>query len=139
MAATWTRPRNELIDVGVDLVRRGYEPRHVAETMVQMHFRGANPRAARRRLAAAIADRFYRVYAGRTERQAAVDGMAAALRAEGWRPLFDEDGERCFWQHAPTGAGVNSNGGFFYCFEAATRAAYGSAVRALLRAREEAA
>jgi len=129
----WTHPRAELIQTGVELARRGYNIMSIAEHMVTRHFNGRNAKSAERHLAAAIARQFYLQHAGRTERQEEIANMADLLRREGWKPLFDDDDERCFWFHKPTSMSVNCNGGFFYNYAAATRAAFDSVVRALLQ------
>ena len=130
----WGRSRAELIEIGVDLARRGYSARAVAGAMVMQHFEGTDHRGASRRLERAIITRFWQRYAGRTARQQSVDEMASALYEERWKPLFAEDDERCFWVHEPSGMSVNCNGGFFYCYAAATKRAYESATRATLLA-----
>jgi hypothetical protein len=133
MTTPWNHPRSELIEIGANLARKGYDITSVARHMVLRHFTGRDYKRAERHLAAAIAHRFYLVYAGRTERQQQIADMADALRAEGWKPLFDDGDERCFWRHVSTGLSVNCNGGFFYNYAAATRAAYESPTRALLQ------
>jgi len=138
----WTHPRTELIEIGVNLARRGYDIAGIAEHITLRHFTGRNYKSAERHLAGAIAHRFYVRHAGRTERQEEIANMAAQLYAEGWQPLFDEGhdngnaNERCFWLHKSTHLSVNSNGGFFHGYAAATRAAYESHVRALLADKE---
>jgi hypothetical protein len=133
MTTAWNHPRSELIEIGVNLARKGYNITDVAEHLVLRHFTGRSYRDAEKRLAGAIAREFWMRHAGRTERQQEIADMADALRAEGWKPLFDTDADRCFWLHQSTGMTVNCNGGFFYNYAAATRAAFESALRALLK------
>lgn len=132
MAAKWTKPRDELINIGVNLARTGYEPPHIAESMVMYHFQGTDTQGAKRRLSRAISIRFWKRYGARTEKQETLDTMVRTLHAEGWVPMFADDLKRCFWRHETTGQSVNSNGGYFYCYEAATRRAYESQTRRYL-------
>jgi hypothetical protein len=129
----WTHPRHELIAIGVRLARQGYHITSIAEHLVLRHFTGRDRKRAEKHLAGAIARQFWMKHAGRTERQEEIADMAATLHAEGWKPIFDGDDERCFWLHKPTGLSVNCNGDFFYNYAAATRATYESATRAILR------
>jgi len=122
MGAKWTRPRQELVDIAASLAYRGYSISSVAASMIQMHFRGIDERGATRRLERAIGAAFWQDYGGQTEQQQRLSDMAIALQREGWRPLFDEDSVGSFWRHE-SGITVNSNGGFFRSFTAATKAA----------------
>lgn len=134
MAAKWTRPRRELIEIAASLAYRGYSISSVAASMIQMHFRGLDEQGATRRLERSIGAAFWQRYGGQTEEQQHLSDMAIALQREGWAPLFDEEGMGSFWRHQ-SGITVNSNGGFFHSFQAATEAAYESETRAaLLRA-----
>jgi len=103
----------------------------VAQTLTNKHFFGADQPSAARRLCKAIYQVWWARYGGRTEKQDTVAEMAHSLRCEGWKPLFDDDYVRCFWLHE-SGITVNANGGYFYCYEEATRRTYESHVRALL-------
>ena len=132
MTKKWTRSRSELIDIGAHLAHRGYSIRSVAAEMVRKHFLGRDDKSAERRLARAISERFWTRYYGRTEQQQTIADMANALYAEGWKPLFADDCEQCFWIHEATHNMVNCNGGYFRTYAAGTRAAYESATRALL-------
>jgi len=132
-STAWNHPRAALVEIGVNLARKGYNIASVAEHLVLRHFTGRDYRSAEKRLAGAIAHEFWMRHAGRTERQQEIADMADALRAEGWKVLFDVDDERCFWLHQSTRLSVNCNGGFFYNYAAATRSAYESALRALLK------
>jgi hypothetical protein len=131
MERKWTRPRQELIDIGANLCYRGWSVPGIAEGMVERHFQGIGRRQAARRLGHDIAAAFWRSYGGLTEKQQQVSVMAELLRKDGWAPLFDEYGQGCFWRHE-SGVTVNSQGGFFPCFERATKAAYESQTRAML-------
>lgn len=128
----WNRPRQELIEIGANLAHKGYNIASIAQHLTLRHFTGRDYKRAERCLAAAIAHRFYLVHAGRTEQQQQIADMADALRAEGWKPIFDTNNDRCFWQHQSTGMAVNCNGGFFHNYAAATIAAYEGALRAIL-------
>lgn len=131
--SAWNHPRQDLIRIGVALALKGYDIMSVADHMTIRHFEGQNLSEAKKNLAGAIARQFYMQHGGRTERQQEISAMATQLYAEGWKPTFDRDNERCFWYHVNTGLSVNSNGGFFYNYAAATRAAFESATRAILR------
>jgi hypothetical protein len=96
--------------------------------MVQQHFRGVDMHGATTRLTHSIATAFWDLYGGQTEQEQQTSDRALALREEGWTPLFDENGRGCFWRHQ-SGVTVNSNGGFFPSFDAATNATYESQTR----------
>jgi len=130
VASKWTRPRAELIDIAANLCHRGYTIPSLAETMVERHFLGKDRNAAAKRLRPAIAAAFWRLYGGLTDKQVSIADKAAQLSKEGWAPLYDDHGA-CFWRHQ-SGITVNSNGGFFPSYQAATLAAYESQTRAML-------
>lgn len=94
--------------------------------MVERHFRGNNAKTATARLQRSIIQRFYQKYKGLTKYQVTIDRMARRLRAEGWRPLFDEG--RCLWIHA-SGVTVNCAGGYFRSYQEATTITYESQTR----------
>ena len=135
MTTCWTTPRKELIARGVALARKGYNIMSIADNMTIRYFSGRNHKSAKKHLAGAIARQFWIDHCGRTERQEEIADMAGALRAEGWSPLFDNNNnnERCFWIHTNTRLSVNCNGGYFHNYATATRAAYESPLRAILK------
>jgi len=124
----WTKPREELAQIGAELCRLGYHVQHVSENMADMHYYGPSRSLAAKKLIPLIIKYWSALNGGQTEKQEKANGMADELRSEGWRPLFSDQG-RCFWFHKELEISVNNLGGGFDGFEAATQTAYGSATR----------
>lgn len=125
---TWTTPRAELIEIGVNLAKRGdYPVESIARNMVDLHFAGKNPKAIKE-LTRDIRAAWYAANGCQTEQQEQMSAMARQLRAEGWKHILDDEG-RCMWIHLNSGITVNRNGGLFASFDEATQYTFNSATR----------
>ncbi len=140
----WAIPRNKAIDITIDVKRTwrwgDIAIADVAEHVTQEHYRGKSWRHAARLLARDARERFWTQYAGRTveqERAATeIAEMTNALVTEGWKLLDLHDSEFVtgyMWRHVATGISINRGGGLFVTFDEATRAAFNSVTRELIK------
>ncbi len=123
----WDKDRSELAVMGAKLARLGYKPRHIARNFADQHYFGRSRPKAAAKLAPLIIEAWYKLNGAMTKEQEKSHKMGGILRAEGWRPIFDDEG-RCFWWHE-SNVSVNNGGGGFRNYEEATLVCFNSPVR----------
>jgi hypothetical protein len=131
----WKKDRRELAQIAAELCRRGYQAEHLAQSLANSHYLGKDRSLAGKLLRPLIIKEWYKLNGGLTEDQEQANDMARQLKAEGWKPIFDEQG-RCFWYHQALEISVNNQGGGFPNFHIATLNTYNSATREMINSRE---
>lgn len=127
MTKNWTRDRTEIAGIAAECCRRGYPIEGMAHSLAQQFYKGISITLAARKLEPLIYQVWRELNGCLTEEQERWYDMATVLQGEGWHPVFDEEA-RCFWMHN-NGVTVNSGGGGFKNYAAATEACFKSAVR----------
>lgn len=135
MTNNWDIPREEVVEIVIALLRRGYDIIYVVDYVTQEHYRGKSKAIARGILIRDALAAFYDRHGGLTEarerKHEQLSQMAETLRAEGWKLLSHAGG--WLWRHTEAHVDVNNSGGLWKSFAEATERTFNSQTRQWLK------